>query len=284
MHTDYGFLSKSRILILGLGLMGGSLAMALRGHCERIFAYDPDEDVIQFARDIQAIDEGSTSLEEFFGKANIIILAAPVKQIILLVKQLSRIQDGNPVVIDLGSTKTEIVKVMDELPERFQPIGGHPMCGKEKSSIHHSEPDLFKGSVFLLTPLERTTTVALETATQMIRLVGATPLLLDPVTHDRLTAATSHFPYLMANILAQITSLDAQFVLGPGFRSTSRLAGSSPDMMLDILATNRENILPLIDRFSIQLEKIKKSLEEENYADLLNDLRSGAENYQKLTG
>jgi prephenate dehydrogenase len=187
------------------------------------------------------------------------------------------------VVIDLGSTKKEIVQAMEELPERFQPIGGHPMCGKEKSSIHHAEPNLFKGTVFLLTPLEKTTTRALETAIQIINLIGATPLLLDTLTHDRLTAATSHFPYLLANILAQITSLDAQFVLGPGFRSSSRLAGSSPEMMLDILATNRENVLLLIDRFLIQLNKMRSSLEAENYSDLLIDLQHGAINYHKLT-
>ncbi len=257
--------------------------MALRGHCEILYGFDPEEDVIRYARDNQVIDDGSIKLEEFINKANVIILAAPVKKIINLITQLPDIHDGNPVVIDLGSTKNEIVQAMEMLPERFQPIGGHPMCGKEKASIHHADPDLFKGSVFLLTPLQRTTTIALETATQIINLIGATPLLLDPSTHDRLTAATSHFPYLLANILAQITSLDAQFVLGPGFRSSSRLAGSSPEMMLDILATNRKNILLLIDRFSIQLNKMKDSLEEENYSDLLIDLQHGADNYYKLT-
>jgi prephenate dehydrogenase len=262
--------------------MGGSLALSLKNHCHKIYGYDLMEEAVSFAREIHAIDDGSTVLEEFIPHSDLIVLAAPVQAILALIGQLPRLHPGSPIVIDLGSTKKSIVAAMQALPERFQPIGGHPMCGKEKSSIHFAEADLFKGNVFLLSPLERTTRLAYEVSLQLVDTIGAKPLLLDPETHDRLTAATSHFPYLLANVLAQITPQEAISVLGPGFRSTARLAGSSPEMMLDILKTNRENILSLIDRYQDQLAELKKILAEENYSDLLNFLRNGSASYHQL--
>ena len=283
MNEEPGFFSKTRIAILGLGLMGGSLALALRGHFEKIYGIDPDPEAIRQAKEMLAIDEGSSDLEELLPLSNLVVLAAPVRTIIQLISQLPQLHPGSPVIIDFGSTKVDIMSAFQDLPPRFQPIGGHPMCGKERSTIFFAEDGLFRGASFILTPMENTTNNAFHIAYKLIELIGATPVLLDAHTHDRLMASTSHLPYLIANVLSEITSEETKKVLGPGFRSTARLSGSSPKMMLDILKTNRENILHQIEKYQLNLSLVETYLRAEDWEELINLLQIGSNNYYNLT-
>lgn len=262
--------------ILGLGLMGGSLALALRGKVKRLVGIDRDPAVLELAGQMGFTDQLSDDPAALLPGSDLVILAAPVLTIIDLLARLPDWHPGRAVVLDLGSTKAAITNAMEALPERFDPLGGHPMCGKERSSLAEAEAGLYNGAPFALTPLKRTSDTARGLAEQLVQAVGARPVWLDPAAHDRWVAATSHVPFLLANSLAACTPQEAAPLVGPGFRSTSRLAGTPLHIMLDILETNRENVLPALGRFRAQVERIEQLLRSADRAGLAAALEQGA--------
>ncbi|HLA98028.1 MAG TPA: prephenate dehydrogenase [Anaerolineales bacterium] len=269
-------LSSVTIAILGLGLMGGSLARALKGRCRRLLAYDPDPATLELARGEHIVDRVASEPGEILPDADLIILAAPVRAIITLIQQLPAWHPGEPVVIDLGSTKVQVCQALAGLPGRFDPLGGHPMCGKSAHGLANAEADLFRYAPFAFTPLPRSGERARTLAVQLAEAIGARPLWLDAETHDRWVAATSHAPYLLACALTLATPREAAPLVGPGFRSASRLAGSSAIMMGDILRTNRENVLLACSRIKAELKDIERLLFEEDYPALMKLLEEVA--------
>jgi prephenate dehydrogenase len=268
--NESDFLAGRRVAILGLGLIGGSLALALRGHCRELLASDPDPATIALAVGQGVVDHISPDPAEILPQADLIVLAAPVGAILGLIKQLPDLHPGSPVVLDVGSTKVKICQALEALPQRFDPIGGHPMCGKETFSLEHAEAGLFRGATFALAPLKRTSETARSLAEELARFLGCHTVWLEPAIHDAWAAATSHLPYLLAHALSLATPLEASSLVGPGFRSTSRLASSYSPMMLDVLATNRDPLLEAIWRFRSQLDLLEKCLGEQDLA-ALND-------------
>jgi prephenate dehydrogenase len=265
------FLSTAQVTIIGLGLMGGSLAMALRGHCARIWAYDPDEFSLRMAQQQGIVDRASANLEEILQDSDLIILAAPVQAILRLLGELPELVPGTPVIMDIGSTKRQIMAAMQKLPQQFDPIGGHPMCGKEKLGLVNADAGLFQGAPFAFTRLKRTSTRAQQLASQLAEAIGAKALWVDADTHDRWTAATSHLPYLLSSVLVLTTPSDARQLSGPGFRSMTRLAATPSSMMLDVLETNRDYILNALERFREQIELVETLLKhsDRNQLELL---------------
>jgi prephenate dehydrogenase len=276
-------LANARIAILGMGLMGGSLAQALRGHCAALLGVDPDAHTLSMAQRMQIVDQLSTDPAEILPLADMVILAAPVSAILRLLHDLPDLHPGPAVVLDLGSTKASIVGAMETLPPRFDPIGGHPMCGKEVTTLANAEPDLFRGSTFAFTPLARSTDQARSLAGQLAHAVGAHPIWLEAEEHDRWAASTSHLPYLVAAALAAATPAEVTPLIGPGFRSTTRLAGTSPELMLDILMTNRNYLLAATGRFEGQLRLVRDCLESEDWPALLELLTQGVDRRDELS-
>lgn len=207
-------LANSKVAILGLGLMGGSMAMALRGHCAQLLAYDPDPQAVHMAQTQQVVEYASMQIDEIIPLASLIILAAPVKQILHLLADLDQLHPDPAVVLDIGSTKRQVIAAMQALPARFDPVGGHPICGKEKSSFTNAEPGLYQAAPFVLCRLPRTSSAAIELVEQLIQLVGAYPVWLEAEEHDRWIAITSHLPYLLANALIQATQPEAAICSG----------------------------------------------------------------------
>lgn len=251
--------------------MGGSLALALHKKCAKITGYDIDPNVTSMADEKKIVDQATTDLHKAVQDANLIILAAPVKAILTLLKALSDFQEGEvgeAVILDLGSTKVQITEMMENLPAQFDPIGGHPMCGKETSGLINAEPGLFHRKVFALTPLKRTSANARALAESLVKIIGALPVYLDPVTHDEWTASISHLPYILSVALTLATPLEAAPLIGPGFRSTTRIAASSPIMMMDILLTNKDNIISAIQRFRQQFDAIEEQLKNEELIEI----------------
>lgn len=275
-------LSDLSITIIGLGLMGGSLALALHGRCKKLFGIDKDDRTIEISRGLNIFDGVYTTYPEDFSTIDVIILAVPVLTIIETIREIPAIHKNKAIILDLGSTKSQIMEAMQELPGRFDPIGGHPMCGKEKSTIQYAEPDLFNGANFVLTPLERTTHRAREIAEDIVKEIGAIPLWLDAKTNDKLTAVTSHLPYLMANALSGMTPIEYSDLAGTGFRSATRLSGSSISMMVDILKTNRKNILESLKTFINRLESIYETLDQNDEALLVESLIEGKRRYKEI--
>lgn len=280
---DLPRLDQCVMAILGLGLMGGSLALALRGKCAALLGVDPDPQTVELALERRVVDQASVSPHDLLSQADVVVLAAPVGAILTLLRALPDLHPGAAVVLDLGSTKGEILRVMDSLPSRFDPLGGHPMCGKEKATLAHAEAGLYRDAPFALAPLDRTTPRARSLADQLVQAVGARPLWIDAETHDRWVAATSHLPYLLANTLAAATPLDARPLVGPGLRSTARLAPASLTMMVDILATNRANVLAAVQRYRQILDVVEHSLLSGDLEALRAQLAQGAASYAALT-
>lgn len=279
-----GWLPEARVAILGLGLMGGSLAMALRGRCAVLLGFDPDPGTLDLARRLGIVAQASADPAGILPQADVVVLAAPVRAILSLLRSLPELHPGEAVVLDLGSTKAGIVAEMERLPARFDPIGGHPMCGKETSSLENAEAGLYRGAAFVFTPLERSSEKARVLAGEIARAVGAQPLFLDPHVHDHWVAATSHLPYLVAAALALATPVEASPLIGPGFRSTARLAASSPEVMVDVLATNRENVLACLRGFREQLDVLEATLAGQDEDGLAATLARGARHLAELSG
>jgi len=262
--------------------MGGSLAMALRGRCAALLGVDRDPRTLALALEWGVVERAGSDPEKILPEADLVILSVPVQKIIAYLTELPRLHPGNPIVIDLGSTKKGILQAMADLPERFDPLGGHPMCGKESSSLENADPLIYQEATFAFVSLPRTSALARRLAEELAVAVGAHALWLEAETHDRWVANTSQVPYLVANALAGSVPLEAAPLVGPGFRSTARLAGSSLEMMGDILATNQMPILEALQKVRQRLEKFESLLEYSQFEDLQRLLSEGRNQYHTL--
>lgn len=302
---DGFLLGDSTVGIIGLGLMGGSLAMRLKGKCTRLIGFDSHLPMLELALSKGIIDhagalspspceaspKGTGRGARGVGEVDVLILATPVPSILNIIHQLSRSipseQSTNyqaPItLLDLGSTKRDITQAMSELPENFDPIGGHPICGREKLGLENADPNLYRDAPFVITPLERTSQRAKSAARQLISAVGAHLIEMTAEEHDRILASTSHLPFLIASALVHSTPQEFASLIGPGFRSTSRLAGTPSHMMLGILQSNRDNLLDAIQSFRNSLAEIESTLQDENYSQLELILNQSRASYSSLT-
>ncbi|NLG50974.1 MAG: prephenate dehydrogenase [Chloroflexi bacterium] len=274
--------ADAQVTIVGLGLMGGSLAAALtsRRACRRVVGVARRPLTLRTALDLRLIHEGTTDLQEGVRQADLVILATPVRDILAKLEIIGPMLKPGSIVLDVGSTKKAICEAMAALPEHVQPVGGHPMCGKESSGLTMAEPDLYQDKVFVLTPLPRTQPAALRMVQSMVEAVGARALLLDPERHDRLVAAISHLPYMLAvSLVNAAESLadgdDLMWQLAAsGFRDTSRVAAGDIRMMTDILMTNRPAILDALHEAKMQLSRLADRLERNDLEGLTEAMQA----------
>ena len=272
-------LSTCTVAIAGLGLMGGSLGLALRGQVQRVIGVARRAETVQQALELGAIDAGCATLAEGAAQADIVVLATPVSVILAQIDELGRLagegllRDG-VVVFDMGSSKAQICAALERLPASVQPIGAHPMCGKESSGLEVAEATLYHGAPFVLCPLPSTAPQTVALLAGLAQAVGACPIEIDPARHDRLAAAISHTPYL-ASLAAFAAAADvaegdelAWRLAASGFRSTTRLAGSDPTMMADILLSNRPAVLAQLARIQAHLAHIAALLTANDAAAL----------------
>ncbi len=276
-------LAESKIAIIGLGLMGGSLALGLRGKCAALYGIDPHTPTLELALSQHIVDFADSDPAKLLPEVDLVILSAPVPAILTLLEQLPSFTPNPCIVMDMGSTKKLIVESMSRLPERLDPIGGHPICGKEKLSLANAERTLYYAAPFLLTPLARTSPRALSAVNQIIEALGAKGKTLDAVEHDRILASTSHLPFLISSALALATPNNVTSFVGPGFKSTSRLAGTSSSMMLGVLQSNRENVLNALRGMQAELAQIESALSDGDFAKLESILNNAQSKYQTFT-
>jgi prephenate dehydrogenase len=277
-----GSLNEAHVAIVGLGLIGGSLALALRGRCAALYGIDPNPAVLDLAEGRALCDSLSPSAADLLPSADVIILAAPVRTILKIVRDLPDLHPGRALILDVGSTKSAIFQALACLPERFDALGGHPMGGKEKGGLSSADAAIFGGVTFAFTPLPRTSDHAREIALELAAAVGAHPLWLDPSTHDTWTSYTSHLAYLVSAGLTLATPPEAAALAGPGFRSATRLAASDPEMMLDVLETNRSNVRAALARFRKQLDRLDTALAAEDLSGLQRMLENARATREKM--
>ena len=276
-------LSEAHVAIIGLGLMGGSLAAALSGHCGCITGIDCNAESVNYAKERGWINHGADQLDSNLMKVDAILLATPVRTILRLLDVVARQVTEACLVMDLGSTKREIVSRMERLPGNLHSIGGHPMCGREVSGIQQADALLYQNQPFILVPHLKTTEDTMIFARQVVQSIGSRSVIMEPKQHDRIVAAISHLPYLISCGLVGTAEATAQEeselvweVAASGFRDTSRLAASDITMMLDILLTNRKAILNSVNQFKNQLDKLEHLIaaeEEELVRQILEKVR-----------
>lgn len=243
------------IHIVGLGLMGGSMAMALRDHAHRITAQDLRSDVLETAREKGVID-AIGGIEQ----ADIVILAVPADRMTQILEQIIPDLKTNTILMDIGSTKGKICDTFDQLPEHISAVGGHPMCGLAENGFQNAIPTLYHHAQFVLCETQRTTPRAKRAVEMLVEACAALPLWLDRHRHDFLTGLTSHLPHLLNFALMRLamdvsTENDDLFQLAAGgFDGATRLARTNESMITGMFTTNAKNIRDLTDRFREQLD------------------------------
>ena len=280
-ESDFS-LDNANIAIIGLGLMGGSLALSLKGHCHNLSALDDHLPTLKLARNDEIVDLASSDPVEVLPDVDLVILACPIPAILSWLKRLPDYIQHPCIVLDIGSTKHNITAALEAMPGNFDPIGGHPICGKETLSLQNAENSLYQDAPFVFTPLSRTSDHARSAALQIAEILGANPYWLDAETHDRILASTSHLPYLLSSALTLAVPEDAASLIGPGFRSSTRLAGTPSSMMLGVLTSNRDNILSALDSLKSQLTEIETILQEDDCEKLQSILDQAYTRYQFL--
>ena len=257
-----------KIGIVGVGLIGGSIALAARQLWPKALVIGVDnKDVLETAMRMHAIDVAADDLI-VLAEADLVILAAPVKVNIGLLGELDENVRQPAVITDTGSTKREIVAAAGSLPARFTFVGGHPLAGAAQGGLEHARPDLFSGRPWLLTSGAATDAgaSALAKLTEFVQALGAVPRVIGVQAHDRMLAFLSHLPQLTASALMQVVGDavgdEGLALAGRGLADTTRLASSPPDIWQDIAATNADEIAPALDALIAVLQDLRGDLSE----------------------
>lgn len=260
------------ITIVGIGLIGGSLALSLKekGIADRVIGVDKDDSNLRKALDLGLIDETAT-LEEALQRSRMVILAIPVDAILrLLPRLLDQVTDQ--VIVDVGSTKKKILELADAHPKRGRLVAAHPMAGTEHSGPEAAIRDLFTHKTIVLCDVKKSDEDALEMVEEMIDKLEMRSVFMSAGEHDLHTAYISHISHITSFALA-LTVLEKEKEQGHifelasgGFESTVRLAKSSPDMWVPVFEQNRKNVLDVLGEHIRQLQNLKTVLEKEDYA------------------
>ncbi|GIV14610.1 MAG: prephenate dehydrogenase [Armatimonadota bacterium] len=255
-----------RLCIVGVGLIGGSLGMAVRqrGLANRVVGVGRNTERLQVALQAGAVDEATTSLQEGVTGADMVVVCTPVGLIVPTMKRCLQWLSAECVVTDVGSVKSTIVQqATDLLGERF--VGGHPMAGSEQTGVHNARADLFEGTTWALTPTEKTSPHALQKVIALAQGVGAQVITADPNEHDRAVALTSHLPHALALALVHVAeNTPYPQLIGGSFRDGTRVAASSPELWRDIFLHNRDHVLWAIDEFIGKLQEVRSAIADED--------------------
>jgi len=281
-----------QLAIIGVGLIGGSLARALRQRraCGRIIGYGRDLENLKRAVALKVIDEYSLTVANAVKEADMVVLATPLATIGTLLKNMHAYLRDDVIITDVGSAKGSVVEAardtLGKLLPRFVP--GHPIAGKEQSGVEASTPDLFEGHRVILTPLPQTAVSALDTVTCMWEQCGAEVMQLGVEQHDEILAATSHLPHLLAyalvDCLAGMSERDEIFKFAAGgFADFTRIASSHPQMWHDICFANRKHLLRVLDAFDVHFGNIRKAMENGDSSELLRIFTRAKETRDRFT-
>jgi len=263
-----------RAAVIGIGMIGGSFALAAKqqGLVGSVVGVARTERTLSEALNLGAADETSTDPMFAVKDAHLVYLAAPVRAIEKLLRDIAGAVPETCVITDAGSTKREIVAAAaDALPSHCTFIGGHPMTGSEQAGIAAARPDLFRDCSYFLTPGSDAPPHDLRRLRQLVEGIGAQPVLTGPEAHDRLLAATSHLPHMLAAALcATLADFegDLHSFFGPGLRDTTRIALGSPELWRDILLSNADNVRVRLADLRRALDEFERALKAHDAAQL----------------
>lgn len=290
----------NKLCIIGVGLIGGSIARAARKHklCKEISAYGREQDSANLlrAQELKVIDSYSFDLAEAVTGADCIVIATPVGAMPVIFKQLAPCWSDEGLYMDAGSTKGNVVAALQDvfgfIPTNFIPT--HPIAGAENSGVEAALDDLFQNRRLILTPAEQADPDFLCVAQNFWQAIGSDVSLMSVEQHDAVLAATSHLPHILAFSLVDLLgkkdeTVDIFKYAAGGFKDFTRIASSDPTMWLDICMANKAHIMPLIQELCMELQGIKQMLEQNQTKELYdtftyarNARQRFLDQYQKL--
>ena len=255
----------NRVAIIGLGLIGGSIGLALHKTkaAQQVVGYDLGKGISDQARKSGAIDQPYAALADAARGAELIILATPVGAMRSLLQDIAASATPGAVVTDVASTKAQVISWAEEfLPSSVAFVGGHPMTGKELTGMESADADLFQGRIYCLTPTSRTRPLAINKVSILVEALGARVRFLEPAEHDGQVAGISHLPFiasiaLMNTVAAGPAWGDAAMLAAGGFRDMSRLAAGDPEMYRDICLTNSEALTRWLNEYIATLTTLR---------------------------
>ena len=285
----------TRLAVVGAGLVGGSVALAAMAvGVEQVVVTDASGSVRRRARELGLGHEVRDSLADTVADADLVVVAIPSRQVPPVMEEVAKYINMHSIVTDAASLKSQLVP---EVEHRFAQaggpsgyfVGGHPMAGSEASGPDAADGKLFQGATWVLTPTARTHDVALRRLSGFLSRLGARVLVVSPERHDRLVAVVSHLPQVAASCLADVAAdavaTSGQAVLavaGGGFRDTTRIAASDPDLWLGILGGNREAVLEVLEAYRASLDEVASALAAEDDAALRAKLERASEARRRL--
>jgi len=275
-----------QITIVGLGLMGGSLGMAIKRHrlAREVVGLSRGSSTVRQAIRRGAIDRGTTNAARAVKDADVVVFAIPVHTIVPYAKRLARHMRAGAILTDVGSTKAQIVRTLERtLPPHVAFVGTHPLAGSEQRGLAAARPCLFDGSVCIVTATKRTNRQALACIRRLWKALACRVVVMDPQTHDRLLAQVSHLPHLVAFCLVEATNHGARQVAPRSFLDATRVANSDPGLWDGILLSNRHAVLAAMERFDRTWNRVRHLLVEANHRTLYRFLQHARTIRQSLT-
>ena len=271
-------MNKNHIGFIGFGLIGGSIAKALKENNPgfKITAYDINKDSLELALKEDIVDIATDAIDAHFADCDFIFMCAPVLNNAASLEALKNVLSPTTILTDVGSVKTDIHRRVKELELEEQFIGGHPMAGSERIGYSNSNAKILENAYYILTPTVKTSVDKIEAYTDLIAKMRAIPLQLTYEEHDFVTAAISHLPHVIAASLVNIVkNSDSEkgtmkAIAAGGFKDITRISSSSPVMWQNICLTNKDNILKLLDKYIDSLEEIKKQIASSDEQEIYN--------------
>ncbi|NWF77639.1 MAG: prephenate dehydrogenase [Chloroflexi bacterium] len=255
------------VSIIGLGLIGGSIGLALRQGKKpgwEVVGYSRHQETVAKALSSGAIERGATNLKDVVKQAEFVIIATPVLTVKEIFSVIAPYLPSGCIVTDTASTKVQVMKWAEEiLLPRVDFVGGHPMAGRETYGIQAAKAELFRGCTYCLTPSKRASQKSIDTVISMVKKLGARPFFIDAQEHDNLVAGISHLPMLLSAALVSLTTKNPSWskmskLAASGYHDLSRLALGNPEVNAHICLSNKEAIVNWIDKFSQELERYRQ--------------------------
>jgi prephenate dehydrogenase len=262
-----------KIVIVGLGLIGGSLGIVLKQKriAQEIVGVSRKDSTLREARRRKSVDWCTKDLKKAVGNADIIVLAAPVNTIIGFAEKLANSAPKKCIITDVGSTKEKIVRAFESRCLNF--VGAHPLAGSEKRGVHFAQGNLFQDSVCILTPTKNTSRGSLLKIKRLWQAAGARTLALAPEKHDAVLSLVSHLPHIIAFSLVDILPTGWKKFVPSSFRDVTRIAASDAQLWQEIFLTNRKSLAGNIDKFIRALQQFKAMIQKQDSPRLYQSLK-----------
>jgi prephenate dehydrogenase len=264
------------VTVVGVGLLGGSVALAARRGGARVVGVDRDAELLARARQRGVLDAATTSLREGAAAADLVVVCTPVDVIAEQVLAAASLCKAGAILTDVGSTKATIVAALrGRLPSGVAYLGSHPLAGSEKQGLEHARADLFEGRCVVVTPESDTSAGVVNSVVAFWSALGAETTILDPESHDRIVALTSHLPHLVSSALAGVLPADFVGLTATGFRDATRLAGGDPKLWGAIFEANTPFLLEALASFNSRLARFQEALHRGDRGAIEELLREG---------